>query len=63
LEVLVEGPSPRNAARWTGRTRTNKIVLFAAAPALRRGDLLKVRIERAKIQTLDGTVNSQNANG
>ncbi len=28
IEILVEGPSKTNAARLTGRTRTNKIVVF-----------------------------------
>lgn len=55
LEVLVEGPSPRNAARWTGRTRTNKIVLMDAASAGRRGGLAAVRIDGARVQTLYGT--------
>jgi len=56
LEVLVEGPSRRNAARWTGRTRTNKIVLMDASSVLRRGSLVTVRIDHAKLQTLYGTV-------
>ncbi|MBU4200120.1 MAG: tRNA (N6-isopentenyl adenosine(37)-C2)-methylthiotransferase MiaB [Verrucomicrobia bacterium] len=56
VQVLIEGQSRRNAARWTGRTRTNKIVLIDASSALRRGDLLTVRIDNAKIQTLYGTV-------
>ncbi len=61
LEVLMEGESRRNAARWTGRTRTNKIVLIDASPALRRGDLVVVRIDDAKIQTLYGTVMARRA--
>ncbi len=56
LEVLVEGPSRRNPARWTGRTRTNKIVLLDAAAGVRRGDLLTVRIDAARVQTLYGSV-------
>jgi tRNA-2-methylthio-N6-dimethylallyladenosine synthase len=28
LEVLVEGPSKRNANQWHGRTGTNKVVIF-----------------------------------
>ncbi len=55
-EVLAEGPSRRNPVRWMGRTRTNKIVLFDAAAHVRRGDLLTVRIDVAKIQTLYGTL-------
>jgi tRNA-2-methylthio-N6-dimethylallyladenosine synthase len=53
-EVLVEGVSPRNARRWTGRTRTNKIVLFEPCRGLAAGDLVRVSIERAREQTLYG---------
>ncbi len=56
MEVLVEGKSRRNAARWTGRTRTNKIVLMETTPGVRRGDMIAVCINQAKIQTLYGSV-------
>jgi tRNA-2-methylthio-N6-dimethylallyladenosine synthase len=56
VEVLAEGPSPRNPERWTGRTRTNKIALFAPGAGLASGDLVRVRIERARPQTLYGSV-------
>ena len=55
VEVLVEGPSKRNAARMTGRTRCNKIVVFEAAPR-HRGQLLGVKIQRAGTFTLYGEV-------
>ncbi len=54
LQVLVEGVSARNKKRWTARTRDNKIVLFDATPDLTPGDLLTLRIERARAQTLYG---------
>ncbi|MGQ9661839.1 MAG: tRNA (N6-isopentenyl adenosine(37)-C2)-methylthiotransferase MiaB [Kiritimatiellia bacterium] len=54
VEVLVEGKSRRNPARWTGRTRTNKIVVFAPAPESRLGELVGVRIQDATAQTLYG---------
>jgi tRNA-2-methylthio-N6-dimethylallyladenosine synthase len=54
LEVLVEGPSRRNPARWAGRTRTNKIVLFTPPPGTIPGDLIQVRVERATTQALYG---------
>jgi len=38
-EVLVEGPSLRNAARWSGRTRQNILAVFEAQPGLTAGDL------------------------
>ncbi len=56
LEVLVEGPSLRNAERWSGRTRTNKIVVFPNPGRVQIGDRVLVRIERAMPQTLYGEV-------
>lgn len=53
-EVLVEGPSLRNAARWSGRSPGNKIVIFEPAPGLQPGTLARVRITRAAPQTLYG---------
>ncbi len=64
VEVLCEGPSKTNKARLTGRTRTNKIVVF---PPSRKGphrtveggelvgSLLNVQIERANGFSLYGT--------
>jgi tRNA-2-methylthio-N6-dimethylallyladenosine synthase len=53
LEILVEGPSRKNPARMTGRTRCNKIVLFDGS---RRhlGQLMDVKITRAGSFTLYG---------
>jgi tRNA-2-methylthio-N6-dimethylallyladenosine synthase len=56
VEALVEGPSLRNAARWSGRTRTNKIVVFEPASGIAAGDLIGVTVERATPQTLYGRV-------
>jgi tRNA-2-methylthio-N6-dimethylallyladenosine synthase len=53
-EVLVEGPSLRNATRWSGRSSGNKIVVFDPSPELEPGTLAKVRITRAAPQTLYG---------
>ena len=39
VEVLCEGPSKTNRARLTGRTRTNKIVVFPPSPSRLRGDV------------------------
>jgi tRNA-2-methylthio-N6-dimethylallyladenosine synthase len=64
VEVLCEGPSKTNKARLTGRTRTNKIVVFPPSPRrvqrTRKGDelignLLNVQIERANGFSLYGT--------
>ncbi|MGF1678642.1 MAG: tRNA (N6-isopentenyl adenosine(37)-C2)-methylthiotransferase MiaB [Candidatus Methylacidiphilales bacterium] len=43
VEVLVEGPSKTNAARWSGRTRQNKLVILEGPERL-RGQLVPVRI-------------------
>jgi tRNA-2-methylthio-N6-dimethylallyladenosine synthase len=53
-EVLVEGPSKRDAAAWTGRTRTNRIVNFPAGAPLAAGDFVKVRITGAGFLSLEG---------
>jgi len=53
LEILVEGPSPKDPARWFGRTRTNHGVVVASDRD-RRGQLVPVRIVRANLTTLYG---------
>ncbi len=55
-EVLVEGASLRNAARWSGRSPGNKIVVFDPVPGLTTGTLAKVRVNRVAPQTLYGEV-------
>jgi tRNA-2-methylthio-N6-dimethylallyladenosine synthase len=52
-EVLCEGPSKNNAARLSGRTGTNKIVVFEAGEDS-IGELLNVQIERANGFSLYG---------
>ncbi len=52
-QILVEGPSRKNSARLTGRTRCNKIVVFEGAER-HYGQLLNVRILRAGKFTLYG---------
>ena len=54
VEVLCEGASKTNPARLSGRTRTNKIVVFEGADEL-IGELVDVRIERATGFSLYGT--------
>ena len=55
-EVLVEGPSLRNKARWAGRTRHNILAIFEAMPLLKAGDLITVRVAQATAQALYGNV-------
>jgi tRNA-2-methylthio-N6-dimethylallyladenosine synthase len=52
-QILVEGPSRKNSARMTGRTRCNKIVVFDGSER-HRGQLLDVNITRAGSFTLYG---------
>jgi tRNA-2-methylthio-N6-dimethylallyladenosine synthase len=56
VEVLVEGGSRRNAARWSGRTRANKIAIFERTRPVNIGAIATLRIERAAAQTLYGTL-------
>jgi tRNA-2-methylthio-N6-dimethylallyladenosine synthase len=51
-EVLVEGPD-RTGARFTGRTRGNRVAVFAAAPRL-IGSLVPLRVTRTSVSTLYG---------
>ena len=54
LEVMVDGVSPRNPARWSGRTSTARTVVFQHAEGMKPGDLIQVPIERAGRVTLFG---------
>jgi tRNA-2-methylthio-N6-dimethylallyladenosine synthase len=53
-DVVVEGPSKKDAAVLSGRTRQNKLVHFTGAWA--PGDRVEVRIERAAPHWLAGEV-------
>jgi tRNA-2-methylthio-N6-dimethylallyladenosine synthase len=61
-EVLVEGPSKKDAAMTTGRTRQNKLVHFPApAPGLRPGSFAEVTVDSAAPHFLRGTFLRQTA--
>jgi tRNA-2-methylthio-N6-dimethylallyladenosine synthase len=53
VQILVEGPSRKNPARFMGRTRNNKIVVFDGSER-HRGQLMDVKITRAGSFTLYG---------
>jgi tRNA-2-methylthio-N6-dimethylallyladenosine synthase len=53
VQILVEGPSKKNAARFTGRTRCNRIVLFDGSER-HRAELMDVKITRTGSFTLYG---------
>ena len=55
VEVLVEGASKTDEKIFTGRTRSNKLVLFAHGTE-RAGDLVNVRVEQAQTFLLKGEV-------
>jgi tRNA-2-methylthio-N6-dimethylallyladenosine synthase len=52
VEILVEG---RKKGKWYGRTRSDKLV-FYSHPDDRRGQLVKVRIDKTSPWSLQGTV-------
>ncbi len=55
VEVLVEGASKTDEKIFTGRTRANKLVLFAHGTE-RAGDLVDVKISQAQTWLLKGDV-------
>ncbi len=52
-QVLVDGPSRKDASRWKGRTDTNKTVVFPHADQ-QPGEYIQVLIDRASTGTLFG---------
>lgn len=55
VEVLVEGPSKTNADMLTGRTTTNKTVIFAGDPSL-IGQIVNVTVTEAQTWVLKGAL-------
>ncbi len=53
-EVLVEGPSKRNAERWNGRSINHKIVIFDPQDEIKVGDLIQVKINKTTQHALYG---------
>ena len=53
-EVLAEGPSRTDDAVWTGRTGTNKIVLWQKKGQETEGDIVRVRIKEPQTWVLKG---------
>lgn len=52
-EILCEGPSRYDSNRLTGRTRTNKIVIFEGGPRF-HGEIFNIRIKESTAFTLYG---------
>lgn len=59
VEVMVEGPSLRNKARWAGRSGTNKITIFDPREGIKAGDIVHVMVEKVGAQTLYGTLREE----
>ncbi|MCK8825031.1 tRNA (N6-isopentenyl adenosine(37)-C2)-methylthiotransferase MiaB [Fuchsiella alkaliacetigena] len=55
LEVLVEGESKKDSSKLTGRSRSNKIVIFSGDSNL-TGELINVNINKAQSWTLFGSL-------
>ena len=53
-EVLVEGPSKKDASITTGRTRQNKLLHFVADRPLRPGTFVEARVTEAAPHHLKG---------
>ncbi len=53
-QVLAEGPSKKDAAIWSGRTRQNKLLHFAPLDGTRPGDTIEVRVTDAAPHWLRG---------
>ena len=55
VKVLVEGPSKKNKDVLSGRTSTNKVVLFKGDLSL-KGQFVNVKISECKTWTLYGDI-------
>lgn len=55
-EVMVEGPSERNPAIWSGRNPQYKLIHFKPKPRQRPGELAGARITAASTFTLEGEI-------
>ncbi|MBR6888533.1 MAG: tRNA (N6-isopentenyl adenosine(37)-C2)-methylthiotransferase MiaB [Selenomonadaceae bacterium] len=60
VEILVEGASKTDDKIFTGRTRSNKLVLFAHENE-RAGDLINVKITQAQTWLLKGNTSGENS--
>lgn len=57
--ILVEGYSKKSDDFFSGRTDTNKIVIFPRSEEIAVGDYVRVKINRATSATLFGSYNAQ----
>jgi tRNA-2-methylthio-N6-dimethylallyladenosine synthase len=55
-ELMVEGPSEKNPAVWSGRNSQNKLVHFQPTKKVQPGEFIQVRITDAQTFTLTGEI-------
>ena len=55
-DILIEGPSKSNSAMLTGRTDSNKVVVFEPIAGVKIGDLVKVEIKSNHKWYLEGEI-------
>jgi len=55
-EILIEGKGEKDTGRFTGRTRTNKIVNIPSEDNAEPGDTITVKITRAGRHSLEGDI-------
>lgn len=56
MEVLVEGPNPRDPAQAMGRTRHNKLCFFPGNGPELKGTVVNVQVEAIRAYTLSGSI-------
>jgi tRNA-2-methylthio-N6-dimethylallyladenosine synthase len=56
VEVLVEGPNPRDPSQAMGRTRHNKLCFFPGNGAELKAKLVNVKVEAIRAYTLSGSI-------
>ncbi|NOY75905.1 MAG: TRAM domain-containing protein [Kiritimatiellaeota bacterium] len=52
VSVLIDGVSKRNPSRWSGRSTSNKVVVFTPWSGIAKGDEVDVFVESATASTL-----------
>jgi tRNA-2-methylthio-N6-dimethylallyladenosine synthase len=55
-EVLIEGVDEKSTGKFSGRTRTNKIVNIPSEDNAEPGDIITVKITRARRHSLEGEI-------
>jgi tRNA-2-methylthio-N6-dimethylallyladenosine synthase len=54
VQVLVEGPNPKNSSDAVGRNRQNKLVFFPGDGERLKGQVVTVHVDRVHAYTLFG---------